>query len=473
MSNTNPDTNINDYISSSIVNNDSVNDPIHNSIIDSDDDSDYANSINSNLDDLTIPAQDEHFCLHQPAQTVRHGNRLCTIVNNDLHFYDPENKMCIHNGTIEDNIFIEDDDYIRKYHLNKFSEEIRKDKHNTKYIIMIILTGLVFVVELVVGIIIGSLALQSDAFHMLSDVLALSIGLIAKKLSKKGKTDDFTFGYVRAEVIGSLINSIFLLASCFFISLSAIERFFEYEDTDIGNQLLELTIVAAIGLIINIIGIVLFSDHDHHGDHHDHSNTNSSGRNHSDDSGSSDSSDNSSNKDNRKQPNMNDNAVLLHITGDLLGSIGVLATAGIVYFVDSPIALICDPLCSIFIVLILIYGSGKLARQSVNMLLNMVPIEIRADIIYDEILQLNNVVDVHNFHIWSLNQEKAFASLHFITTERRTILGTVDSIKLILHKHKICNSSIQPEIATADNSNDNNRITGCRDINCGINCLDT
>ena len=429
----------------------------------------------NNINDLNINIEQTHPCPHKPTKTVKHGNHMCTIVDNDLHYFDPETQTCVHHGTVENDVLIEDDNFVRKFHLNKFSAKIQTDNDRTKYLIMILLTGIFFVVELVVGIQVGSLALQSDAFHMLSDVLALSIGFIAKKLSTKGKTENFTFGYVRAEVIGSLINSVFLLASCFFITISAIERFFDYKDTDISGQLLELTIVAGIGLLINVIGILLF-----HSDSHDHSYSYSHSHPHDDKNHPHDNQDSHphdspknhlhshTDNSNKIQPNMNDHAVLLHIMGDLLGSVGVLATAGIVYFVDSSLALLSDPICSLFIVSILIYGSGNLARQSVNMLLNMVPIEIRAELIYDEILALDNVVNVHNFHIWSLSQDKAFSSLHFITDNKDTIPETVDYIKLILHKNKICNSSIQPEVA--DNANNN---TGCRDINCGVTCLDT
>ena len=126
-------------------------------------------------------------------------------------------------------------------------------------VLMLCLTFLFFFVELLVGHITKSNALLADAFHMLSDIVSLVIGLIAIRMSKKTSPRN-TYGWVRAEVLGSLINSVFLLALCFSIIIEAINRFVEPEKLVKIDLML---IVGGIGLLINLIGVFIFGLHSH------------------------------------------------------------------------------------------------------------------------------------------------------------------------------------------------------------------
>ncbi|CAF1665825.1 unnamed protein product, partial [Adineta ricciae] len=119
---------------------------------------------------------------------------------------------------------------------------------------MMTLTFSYFVVELVVGNITNSLALVADAFHMLSDLIALAIGLIVVRIAKR-RSDINTFGWVRAEVVGANINSVFLLALCLTIIFDTIKRYIQPESIENPTLLL---IVGSVGLGINIIGLFLF-----------------------------------------------------------------------------------------------------------------------------------------------------------------------------------------------------------------------
>jgi Co/Zn/Cd efflux system component len=119
---------------------------------------------------------------------------------------------------------------------------------------MLSLTFGYFVVELVVGNITKSVALMADAFHMLSDVISLVIGIVAVR-AVKHRSDVNTYGWVRAEVVGANVNTVFLLALCLTIVFDAIKRFIEPEPIENVNLLL---IVGSVGLGINIIGLFLF-----------------------------------------------------------------------------------------------------------------------------------------------------------------------------------------------------------------------
>ena len=145
-------------------------------------------------------------------------------------------------------------------------------------VFMHVLVGFYFFVELVVGHITKSNALVADAFHMLSDVISLIIALVAVHMSNKTSTRN-TFGWVRAEVLGSLVNSVFLLALCFSITVEAINRF--VEPKAIQNVDLML-IIGGVGLFINLLGLAVFGIHDHdHGHNHNSKDKKSHSHSHS------------------------------------------------------------------------------------------------------------------------------------------------------------------------------------------------
>ncbi|CAF2445935.1 unnamed protein product [Rotaria sp. Silwood2] len=140
---------------------------------------------------------------------------------------------------------------------------------------MLSLTFTYFIIELVVGQITNSVALVADAFHMLSDVISLVIAIVAVRMSKRSSLKN-TYGWVRAEVVGANINTVFLLALCLTIVFDAIKRFIQPEPIEKVNLLL---IVGSIGLGINIIGLFLFQGfhgHSHGGGSHGHSHKKSS-----------------------------------------------------------------------------------------------------------------------------------------------------------------------------------------------------
>ena len=140
---------------------------------------------------------------------------------------------------------------------------------------MLSLTLSFFVVELVVGNLTKSVALVADAFHMLSDVISLVIGIVAVRFSRR-QSNINTYGWVRAEVVGANINSVFLLALCLTIVFDVVRRFIEPETIENVNLLL---IVGSVGLGINLVGLCLFQgfhghthgSHGHAHDSHDHS----------------------------------------------------------------------------------------------------------------------------------------------------------------------------------------------------------
>ena len=145
---------------------------------------------------------------------------------------------------------------------------------------MLFMTSSFFLVEIIVGYATNSMALVADSFHMLSDMMSLTIGFFALRYSKRNqRTERNTFGWQRAEVLGALVNAVFLVALCFSILVESLKRIVEPEV--ITNPTLVL-IVGTVGLVVNVIGLILFHRHGHGHSHggggHDHSHGKKNGK---------------------------------------------------------------------------------------------------------------------------------------------------------------------------------------------------
>ena len=172
-----------------------------------------------------------------------------------------------------------------------------------------------FFAEIIIGYATNALSLVADSFHMLSDVIALIVGLLAVRYTKKRTSNaKYSYGYFRAEVAGALCNSVFLIGLCFTILVEAIQRFVE---TDSMREPKLVLIIGAAGLLINLVGLVLFSGAlftcGSSEENYD------VGHGHSHGSGA----------------NMNLKGVALHLLGDALGSVIVMISSGIIWWTFS------------------------------------------------------------------------------------------------------------------------------------------
>ncbi|KAI5610966.1 zinc transporter 1 isoform X1 [Silurus asotus] len=139
------------------------------------------------------------------------------------------------------------------------------EPNRARLLCMLTLTFGFFVVEVVVSRLTASLAMLSDSFHMLSDVMALVVALVAVRFAERTRsTNKNTFGWIRAEVMGALVNAVFLTALCFTIVLEAVERFTEPHEIE---RPLVVIVVGAAGLLVNLLGLCLFHGHAHSHSH--------------------------------------------------------------------------------------------------------------------------------------------------------------------------------------------------------------
>ena len=376
----------------------------------------------------------------------------------------------------------------------------------TKYKIFIVIVFLYFIAEIAVGIHANSIALQTDAFHMLSDLIALIIAYKATLLTKKDKSQEYTYGWLRAEIIGGLINSIFLLAICFSLLLDVGERIADLILNGAQNQKLLkeidlLLIIAGGGLFLNLIGLALFHHEHNHGHQknttHDHGEneeenaalrTRGNGNVCSGDLGSTTAvetdiesgfqSDIETEAESMlaaeltlaegeiNSADYNQQAVLLHILGDTLGSVVVVASGLAIKYIDSDWKYYLDPLASLLIISLISYSSGILAKKCVRILLHRSPQEINYQELLGKIKQIREVNDIHHFHIWPLTSQICKASVHIrlkLSLDQTHYLEITDrvisEIKKIFHQYGIHSSTIQPEWKT-----------GCLEPNCQDGC---
>jgi solute carrier family 30 (zinc transporter), member 1 len=396
---------------------------------------------------------------------------------------------------------------------------------------MLVMTGLYFVVELVVGVTTGSLALLADSFHMLSDVLALTAAAVALRMAKRSATATFTYGFQRAELLGALANGIFLLALCFTIAVDAISRLINPEA--VNNPRL-VVIVGLVGLMINVIGMFLFTDHGHHHGHshghvhgHSHSHAHSRSPGHSpdlvtstsqdvvvnaivedvenpadhyhepdqihdlnhvhhhglshvqdDDQASRNGNEGKGTKTRKSLQSLNMQGVFLHVAGDFLGSVVVVVSAVAMWRGDFSWENRVDPIASLVIDAILIYACLPLVFQTGKILLNQVPHHIDIASLRRELMALPDVIGIHENHVWALSDHKIVASCHVKVAKCCQFNALSPQIKQIFHAAGIHSTTIQPEQAAPSSiaasqytSDDAIGISGDRDSPSEDDCL--
>ncbi|CAM3187015.1 cation diffusion facilitator family transporter [Streptobacillus ratti] len=258
------------------------------------------------------------------------------------------------------------------YHHTKHYKIQNKSKKTL--LISLLLTAIFAMLELFGGIISGSLALVSDSFHMISDVIALILSMIAIYYSTKKPTDKYTYGYLRVEIIAAFLNGLALVIIAVGIIYEAIKRVINPQDIDFNLMIT----VAIIGLIINIVlTLVLMNSLKH-------------------------------------EDNLNIKSALWHFLGDLLNSVGVIITGILVKYTS---VVLLDPIISSIISIIIMLGGIKIIRKSLNILMEAVPEKLDINKIKNSILDIENIENVHEFHMWSISEGLYSLSFHVILKE--------------------------------------------------------
>ncbi|KAF9914426.1 hypothetical protein BX616_008314 [Lobosporangium transversale] len=280
-------------------------------------------------------------------------------------------------------------------------------KNKRKLIFVTILCLCFFTVEMVGGYFARSLALMSDAFHLLSDVVSFMISLVAIWLSEQPATKRHSFGYHRAEVLAALMSVFIIWILTAFLLMEAVERIRNPETID-GKT---MCLVASIGVAINIIlAFALGHDHGHdhghghgHGHGHSHEHNHEHNHSHSHDHGDSNAS-KAAAAQKKVEVNINVKAATLHVIGDLISSVGVLV-ASIVIMV-KPSWTIVDPICTVFFSILVLFTTYRLVWDSLGILMEGTPTHIDPEEIEKSLLDIPGVTLVHDLHVWNLTAGK-------------------------------------------------------------------
>uniref|UniRef100_A0A7E4ZTT1 ZT_dimer domain-containing protein n=1 Tax=Panagrellus redivivus TaxID=6233 RepID=A0A7E4ZTT1_PANRE len=326
----------------------------------------------------------------------------------------------------------------------------------TRLMIMLTMTFLFFIVEMVFGYFSHSMALIADSFHMLSDVMALGIAYGCMRIATRD-TKKNTFGWVRAEVLGALVNGVFLLALCFTIFIESITRIVEPEMIKEPRTVL---LVGVIGLIINLIGMFLFHGHAHgHSHSHDHRPPTVEGEashliaTHGAlaladlENVEEDTSTSNSGHSHGHNGHLNMRGVFLHILSDAIGSVIVIATALVSWLVPGydSLKLYMDPCLSLVMVCLMICTTLPLVRETALILLQTTPKFVEVEEIKNRLLKIDGVEAVHEFHVWCLVGERIIATVHIRFRSLRDYLDAAELIRTIFHQNAIHSATIQPE----------------------------
>jgi len=303
---------------------------------------------------------------------------------------------------------------------------IMSDKNSRNLLGFLILNLSFAFVELIYGVWTNSLGLISDSFHMFFDCTGLMAGLVATVITKWKANDKFSYGYVRAETLAGFINGLFLLFISFFIFSEAVERL--VEPPEVKHE--RLLVVSVLGFLVNLVGIFVFQ---HGGAGHGHSHD--GGHGHSHDGGHGHSHGGGGGSQIMQ-------GVFLHILADTLGSVGVIISAILMQMFGWMIA---DPVCSIFIALLIGLSVGSLIADSVAILMQRSPKALDHSLpeAYQKVMQLEGVQGVHETHFWTLCSNyycgglklevSANADAKYIVSHTQNIFRSINVTQLFVH----------------------------------------
>ncbi len=255
-------------------------------------------------------------------------------------------------------------------------------------LISLIIIATYMVVEAVGGIITNSLALLSDAGHMLSDAISLGVALLAFTIGEKAADYSKTYGYRRFEILAAVFNGITLLLIAAYIFYAAIQRF--QNPPEIAS--IGMLIIASIGLLVNILvaWIMLRG-----GDVHD---------------------------------NLNMRGAYLHVLSDMIGSIGAITAALLIMFFDWGWA---DPLASVIVAILILRSGYHVTEAGLHVLMEGAPHNVDMDQVIRTILDTEEIQSVHDLHVWSITSGLNALSCHAVVSGQMSIAASESVLQKI------------------------------------------
>jgi cobalt-zinc-cadmium efflux system protein len=284
-------------------------------------------------------------------------------------------------------------------HVHKANE-----KNLRRVMVALVLTGTFMVVEVVGGIISGSLALLADAGHMLTDTMALALAAMAFQVSKRPPDGKLTFGYQRFQILAAFVNGISLLAIVGWILFEAINRFLNPNEI-LGETML---VVAAAGLLVNLISFTVL----HTGD----------------------------------QENLNIRGAALHVAGDLLGSVAAIVAALVIIYTGWTLI---DPILSVAVAILILKSAWVLVKRSAHILLEGAPEWLDVATMQERVVAgVPGVGEIHHVHIWGLTPQELMLTMHMSIVDGVASQSDVvrDTKKFMKDEYGIGHSTIEVDV---------------------------
>ncbi|MBR5808528.1 MAG: cation transporter [Clostridia bacterium] len=268
-----------------------------------------------------------------------------------------------------------------------------------KNILIAFLLNLAFsVFEFFGGIFTGSVAIISDALHDIGDAMSIGVSYILERISKKKPDVNYTYGYLRYSVIGSVITTLILLFGSVMVIYNAVLRIVNPVPINYNGMI----VFAIIGVVINFAAAMVTKD--------GHS--------------------------------LNQKAVSLHMMEDVLGWVVVLIGAVVMRFTDFSLI---DPIMSVGVAIFILVNAIHNLKTILDVFLEKTPDGVSVNEIKEHILEINDVLDVHHIHIWSMDGENNFATMHVVTNGDAH--SVKDAIRRELKEHGIGHVTLELESA--------------------------
>jgi len=257
-------------------------------------------------------------------------------------------------------------------------------------------------VEVVAGFMANSLALIADAGHMLTDAASLGLALLAQLIAKRPPSSRYSFGFGRAEALAAFVNGLVMLLVIGWIVYEAAHRFAQPQAVQGGA----VAGVAAIGLVVNVLVALVLS---------------------------------------RDRESMNTRAALVHVMGDMLGSVAALAAGIVIYYTGW---MQIDPLLSLLVSLLLLKSTAGILRESGHHLMEGVPDDIDYEKVGDDLEGVDGVSSVHDLHVWDMAPGQPALIGHVEVPDLQHWPATLKAIRaMLLEKHGIDHVTLQAELA--------------------------
>jgi cobalt-zinc-cadmium efflux system protein len=290
--------------------------------------------------------------------------------------------------------------------------------------IVLLLSSVYFGLSIITVLTTGSLALLSEAGHVLADIGGIALALFAVIYTRKPATPQRTYGFYRMEILASFVNSLILALLSVYILYEAFGRIFEPPQIE-GYPII---IVAAIGLVLNFIGMLLLNNSNgHHYHPHTHNNHN----------------DNNTDRQNKQEEILNFKAVYLETLSDTIGAAGVIAAGMIMLTTKFYLA---DPIISIVLALFMIPRTWSIMKKAIHILMEGSPSSIPHERVKEAILGIKGVTGIFELHIWTITSGMNSLSAHVVIIDTSKAQAILQEINAILEKEfKITHSTIQIE----------------------------